>query len=259
MGGNSLYRNSSGINNTALGSNALYNNTAGYQNTAIGAASDVDLANSANNIIIGAFAHVSGSNDIAIGYNSYTNVNNLALLGSTATAQCGGYANWSNFSDGRFKTNVDEEVKGLDFIMRLRPVTYHMNVRAIHNLWGTSPYGKHDENVKDTNDKLTASMKTEMDNAISNKEAIRMSGFIAQEVEKAAQQSGYDFDGVIKPAHDKDHYRLAYGEFVVPIVKAMQEQQVIIGGQQKQIDDLKNDNEKLKTRLNKMEKLMMNK
>ena len=88
-------------------------------------------------------------------------------------------------------------------------------------------------------------MKTEIDNAINNKEATRMSGFIAQEVEKAAQQSGYDFDGVIKPAHDKDHYRLAYGEFVVPLVKAMQEQQAIIKNQQEQIDELKTNLQKL--------------
>jgi hypothetical protein len=50
----------------------------------------------------------------------------------------------------------------------------------------------------------------------------------------------------------KDHYRLAYGEFVVPIVKAMQEQQQII-------NDLKKNNDDLKTRLDKLEKLMMNK
>ena len=43
---------------------------------------------------------------------------------------------------------------------------------------------------------------------------------------------------MIKPSQHKDHYRLAYGEFVVPLVKAMQEQQVIIERQDKLIDDL---------------------
>ena len=50
-----------------------------------------------------------------------------------------------------------------------------------------------------------------------------MTGFVAQEVEKAARASNYDFDGVMPPTHDKDHYRIAYGEFVVPLVKAVQE------------------------------------
>jgi hypothetical protein len=90
-------------------------------------------------------------------------------------------------------------------------------------------------------------------------EAVRMSGFIAQEVERDAQQSGYDFDGVIKPQHEKDHYRLAYGEFVVPLVKAVQEQQAIIENPQKQIDDTQQQIDELKTRLDKMEKLLMGK
>ncbi|MDP4261871.1 MAG: tail fiber domain-containing protein [Bacteroidota bacterium] len=227
-----LYSNSTGSGNTGYGSDALSFNSTGNNNVGIGSSSNVDLLNSSQNTIIGATAHVSGNNDVAIGFNSFTNVNNLALLGSATTTQCGGYANWSNFSDGRFKTNVEENVKGLDFILRLRPVTYHMDVRALYNLWNISPYGK-DEN------KMTAAMKSQTDDAIKNKEAIRMSGFIAQEVEKAAQNAGYDFDGVIKPAHDKDHYRLAYGEFVVPLVKAVQEQQKMIEDMKKEIEELK--------------------
>jgi hypothetical protein len=69
--------------------------------------------------------------------------------------------------------------------------------------------------------------------------AIRQSGFIAQEVEKAAQEVGYNFNGVHKPENDDDNYSLAYGQFVVPLVKGMQEQQVMIEKQQMQIDALK--------------------
>ena len=141
--------------------------------------------------------------------------------------------------------------------MKLRPVTYHMDVRALYNLWGESPYGRTSANGSQVASMNTA-MKTEMDQAITNKESVSMTGFIAQEVEQAAQQSGYDFDGVIKPAHNKDHYRLAYAEFVVPLVKAMQEQQTMI-------DILKNENAQqqaaidlLTTRLNNLEKLAGN-
>jgi nucleoside-triphosphatase THEP1 len=62
------------------------------------------------------------------------------------------------------------------------------------------------------------------------------SGFIAQEVEQAARETGYDFSGIDKPKNENDLYGLRYAEFVVPVVKAMQEQQVIIATLQKQVE-----------------------
>lgn len=50
---------------------------------------------------------------------------------------------------------------------------------------------------------------------------------------------GYDFSGVKKPANEKDLYGLTYGEFTVPIVKAIQEQQKIIEELKKEIEALK--------------------
>ena len=40
-------------------------------------------------------------------------------------------------------------------------------------------------------------------------------------------------------SNGEDYYGLRYAEFVVPLVKAVQEQQKIIEEQQKQIDELK--------------------
>ena len=51
--------------------------------------------------------------------------------------------------------------------------------------------------------------------------------------------AGYDFSGVKKPQNDKDHYGIAYSQFVVPLVKAMQEQQKMIDDLKKQLEDLK--------------------
>jgi hypothetical protein len=48
-------------------------------------------------------------------------------------------------------------------------------------------------------------------------------GFIAQEVEQAAKKLNYNFSGVDAPKNDKDMYGLRYAEFVVPLVKAVQE------------------------------------
>jgi hypothetical protein len=56
-------------------------------------------------------------------------------------------------------------------------------------------------------------------------------------VEKAAQDAGYDFSGIDKPV-EGGLYSLRYSDFVVPLVKAVQEQQVIIDNQQKQIEEL---------------------
>ena len=52
-------------------------------------------------------------------------------------------------------------------------------------------------------------------------------GFIAQDVEASAKKIGYDFDGVDAAKNDKDLYGLRYSEFVVPLVKAVQELSVM--------------------------------
>ena len=39
-------------------------------------------------------------------------------------------------------------------------------------------------------------------------EKIKMTGFIAQDVEKAAKEAGYDFSGVQKPANPDELYSL---------------------------------------------------
>ncbi|MDB4161354.1 hypothetical protein N9772_03210 [Bacteroidia bacterium] len=57
-------------------------------------------------------------------------------------------------------------------------------------------------------------------------------------VEAAAKKVGFDFDGVSTPQNETDLYGIRYAEFVVPLVKAMQEQQAMIAEQQKTIDGL---------------------
>ena len=80
-------------------------------------------------------------------------------------------------------------------------------------------------------------------------EKIRHNGFIAQEVEKAALETGYEFDGVIIPKSDKEAYGLSYSQFVVPLVKAVQEQQQMIENQQRQIKELIDEVQQLKEKL----------
>jgi wobble nucleotide-excising tRNase len=68
-------------------------------------------------------------------------------------------------------------------------------------------------------------------------EKIRFSGFIAQEVESSAKKIGYNFSGVDKSG---SLYGLRYAEFVVPIVKSVQE--------------LDNENKALKLKVDSLEK-----
>lgn len=63
-----------------------------------------------------------------------------------------------------------------------------------------------------------------MNEAKESKEQIFFTGFIAQEVEQAAKNVGYDFSGVKIPENtETEAYGLCYAEFVVPLVKAVQE------------------------------------
>lgn len=63
-----------------------------------------------------------------------------------------------------------------------------------------------------------------------------LTGFVAQEVEQSAKDIGYQFDGVHHPVDENDHYTLGYASFVVPLVKAVQEQQTMIEALRNELD-----------------------
>ena len=53
-------------------------------------------------------------------------------------------------------------------------------------------------------------------------------------------KTGSKFTGVISPENEKDHYAIKHAEFVVPLVKAVQEQQELIDELMKRIEVLEN-------------------
>jgi hypothetical protein len=125
-------------------------------------------------------------------------------------------------SDGRFKFNVQEDVKGLDFIKKLRPVNYQFDTEAFDQfLMQHMP-----DSIKSTH---TAGVSY-----TASKNIVR-TGLIAQEVEKAAQETGFVTDIVHSPVNGDDNYSIQYGALVVPMIKAMQEQQTMIENLQTQI------------------------
>jgi trimeric autotransporter adhesin len=228
VGYNAMRQNIGGNYNTAIGNTALINTTNSWYNTVVGANSGSNYDNGYNNVFVGANNDVNGAgyyNVIAIGQGVICTASSQARFGNSATNSIGGYANWTNFSDGRYKKNMKEDVKGLDFIMRLRPITYNLDVTAIRNHLGEK--APSDEGTR---------------RSIAEREAEVFSGFAAQEVEQAATASGYAFSGVDKPKNEKDFYGLRYGDFVVPLVKGMQEQQEMIGELQKKVAALEEQN-----------------
>ena len=81
---------------------------------------------------IGYNADVSGvalTNATALGNGATVNASNKVRIGNAAVSVIEGQVAWSYPSDGRFKLNVTEEVKGLDFIKLLRPVVYNFDTR----------------------------------------------------------------------------------------------------------------------------------
>lgn len=69
---------------------------------------------------------------------------------------------------------------------------------------------------------------------------------MAQEVEIAALKSGYDFSGLHVPKNEFGLYSLSYAAFVVPLVKAVQEEHTIIEELKKQMAEMKREMELLK-------------
>ncbi|MCM0667684.1 tail fiber domain-containing protein [Flavobacterium tyrosinilyticum] len=198
--------------NIVMGNSSLQNLTSGNDNIVFGDSAGFSFGNGEgipfnltslnSSILIGnkAFPMLNNdTNEIVIGYKAKGKGSNTVVIGNSDITSIGGYTPWSNYSDSRLKKNIVSSTYGLDFINKLRPVLYNMKT-------GT----------------------TEL-----------QSGFIAQEVEAAANSIGYKFSGVVKPQSDTDFYALSYASFVVPLVKAVQEQQTQIESLQKELNDLK--------------------
>jgi hypothetical protein len=212
LGTNALSSNTTGFGNTAMGMEALLGSVTGSDNTAVGYRALSSLLAGNQNTAVGSRSSTSClncSNTGAFGYNAQPTASNTIRIGNSAITQIGGYAPWSNLSDGRYKTNVKQNVPGLDFISKLKPVTFN---------WELSKLNESDGAEEFASDPV-------LGEAREAKASKVYSGFIAQDVEAAARQCGFDFSGLVKPANDKSRYHLAYAEFVVPLVKALQEQQ----------------------------------
>jgi trimeric autotransporter adhesin len=156
------------------------------------------MANKTGNddIIIGYMENMGSNNwtnATAIGANAIVNANNKIVLGNSSATTVGGYGTWSNFSDRRLKENiVYKNDLGLNFIIMLKTVTF---------------------------------------NYITDKNKRRRDGLIAQDVQKVLKDLNLDFSGLVVDDDKDKTLNLSYGEVVIPLINAVQEQQ-------KQIEEL---------------------
>ncbi len=206
--GTSARENLSGHKNTILGQNNVQFYTAQSSNTIIGT-NNISNANPhlgstltilGNNI---ALAINNVQNILAIGNNVNAFQENKIYLGNSSITDISGQVPFTTYSDMRIKADVQEDIFGLEFIESLRPVSYSINTEKQNLMFQNS-------GIKSSSDISTPEVRN---------------GFLAQEVENAMHELGYSFSGLKSPSSDDELYQISYAEFVVPLVKAVQEQQ----------------------------------
>ena len=212
VGYTAMYYNRAGYYNTAVGSFSLEQNTTGIRNTAVGHSALRFNVIGDNNTALGTYAGPLDTNLVnttALGYQARPTASNQVRVGNVLVTSIGGYAPWTNLSDGRFKNEKENaRIPGLDFVLRLRPVVYQVDIARLNDFLGI-PDSLRDHKAEQLHSTFTHT------------------GFIAQEVLQLLDSLGYeDFDVVdYVPGDDNTPYGLRYALFVVPLVKAIQEQQ----------------------------------
>lgn len=240
-----LYSNTTGYYNVAAGNSALYANTTGYYNVATSPyalgknttgryniamgfnAGYALISGSNNNTFIGtqADATVQLSNSTAIDNGTKVNASNKVRISNSSVTVIGGAVNWSITKvPAPFITNKKVNLPGLLFINKLKPITFNVDEVRFAKFLGMA------DSVSDTEKKLYS--------IASNKIC---SGLMPEEVEKTAEEIGYNFDGIKPPQNEKDNYSIAYADFVPSLVKTVQE--------------LSAENEKLKSKTDVQEKI----
>jgi len=165
-------------------------------------------SDSFNNIHIGSRAGEGMSGNyfetVVIGYNSIVSASYHTVIGNANTTNRNSApTNWTIISDYRDKSNISEleENLGLNFIRKLKPISYKSDHRKRYVDQLGFEYGEKDGSLKDSNESY---------------------GFSAQDIKETIEELSVTFDAL---GHDNinDAYRLAYAGLIAPIVKSLQE------------------------------------
>ena len=178
---------SDGLKNTLIGAKAGNLIAGGDENTIIGYDCDVDDASRHGCIIIGNSLSLNTASHNVVEIGNNTNSMTYDLDGGDITVT----------SDVRTKKNIKGTKLGLEFINKLRPITYQ-----------TKPSSQYPKEFGIKNPSKKSSNKT-------------WDGLIAQEVKEVMDDMDVGFSGWEEGVNTKQ--RLAYGKFVMPLIKAVQE------------------------------------
>lgn len=227
IGSNNTYlghkagRVSQSTGNTLIGSNAGEAIVSGDSNLVIGYNAGTELVDGRHNVLLGVNAEagqritigaatfnnpIDGSNQIVIGAEATGAGGNTAVIGNSSLSKLYvgelGMGTIVATSDRRFKKEINNSSMGLDFINRLRPVSFY---------WKSL-------------DELSSEWKgtvSEMEKNSAKPNYQKQHGFIAQEVKEAVDELGYDWQGWTE--RESGQQGLDFNAFVAPLVKSIQE------------------------------------
>ena len=206
VGTNAMLNNTTGYQNTAVGTSAMQNNTTGINNTAVGQAAMYLNTTGASNTAVGTgamYLNTTGQNNVCLGLNSgadalvnITTQSNYVVLGNNSTATLYCKTSTINTSDARDKTNVESIAVGLDYVRKLKPVTFNFDDR------GWYPEGQAPDGSKAC--------------------SIHRLGFLAQDILAAEQELGLPFNHVVNTDFP-EKLGIAPTNLIPILVKAIQE------------------------------------
>jgi len=131
---------STGGPNTFIGEKSGQANSTGTENVFVGNQAGIANTNGGRHTILGYQANVSApglQNSTAIGYQAIVNANNKVRIGNAAVTVIEGQVAFTAASDKRLKKDIQDLNIGLDFILKLRPVSYQMkHLDDIRTNWG---------------------------------------------------------------------------------------------------------------------------
>lgn len=209
VGYQALYAVTSGSDNVTVGRDAGSGLTTGYGNVFLGRDAGDSAVSAYRNICIGQNANPSqnnGEHQIILGHDISGPGDNHAMIGRggqgywklSHTANTG----WVFVSDERIKKNIQNDTLGLEFINKIRPVTYN--------------HKKNEEIDADFLDSTVNWKRADADDTVLHR------GLVAQEVKTAMNEVGNtNFDGW---SQDDDGMQGVSKEaFITPLIKAVQE------------------------------------
>ena len=247
------WRAYNGSNNVFIGNGSGYWNGTGSNNVYIGIGAGCDNETGSNNVFIGreaGFENESGSNNVFIGNEagrSYVSADNKLFIANNAdktlihgdfssdyviingysnndlnfyvNGSAGGSNSWNTTSDGRLKKDVQTLDGALDKVLKLRGVSY---------------YWKNKE-------EMAAAKGVSADKLDYGYDSKKHIGVIAQELEQ-------EFPELVHTSAD-GFKSVEYSTLAPILIEAIKEQQTIIEKQQK-------ENDEMKARMEKMEKML---